>query len=94
MSGFRGDDPSRAVNSPTRRKPKNPRQQAAQRRRDSYDGLEPAHELRRRESIRGVMGRRRSGRGALVRLAPRRTYDRRGNALGVKGSGRPVVIWR
>ena len=32
--------------------------------------------------------------GALVRLAPQRTYDRRGNALGVKGSGRPAVIWR
>ena len=84
----------RAVNSATRRNPKNPRQQAAHRRRCSYviSGMDQWR--RSISSISGVMGRRLSGWEGDVRFKPRRTYVSRGNASWVNGFGKPAEIWR
>ena len=80
------------VNSPTRMKPKNPRQHAAQGMTSSNDEGprdQTACNFRRRSGVMGSLLARECP-GVNLRM-PFRTYDNRGNDE-LEGSGRPELI--
>ena len=101
-AGVRHEDRSMSlsagtVNSPERRKAKNPRQHAAQSILMSYSWALGAQSTLTFRKMSGVMGRRGSCAGpacACDFFIPFKTYSRNGKLLWLNRSGKWDAIWR